>query len=159
MSTTVTYKGATIATADNQTKTLLTAGKYLEDNITVTDSGGGGGGLQMYTSTQSSGNDIDLPSGVSPSDFWNGNIKAAYLEGVEVDFESLDGSTETYDYVPLYFDSNNVLMGLACGGHYGPIDIVSMSPHDTYISLIGFLDLANSDVYSVTSITSLCVIM
>lgn len=37
MSTTVTYKGATLTTADNQTRTLLTAGKYLEDNVTITD--------------------------------------------------------------------------------------------------------------------------
>lgn len=40
MSTTVTYKGQTIATVQNQTKTLLTKGKYLEDDITLTDSGG-----------------------------------------------------------------------------------------------------------------------
>lgn len=42
MSTTVTYKGATIATVDNNTKTLTTSGKYLEDNITLTDVSGGG---------------------------------------------------------------------------------------------------------------------
>lgn len=47
MSATVTYKGNTLTTAENQTRTLLTAGKYLEDNITITDvtSGGGGGGI------------------------------------------------------------------------------------------------------------------
>ena len=37
MSTTVTYKGDTIATVDNATKTLKTAGKYLEDDITLSD--------------------------------------------------------------------------------------------------------------------------
>lgn len=40
MSTTVTYKGSTIATVDNNTKTLTTQGKYLEDNITLTDVSG-----------------------------------------------------------------------------------------------------------------------
>lgn len=43
MSTTVTYEGNTIATVNNNTKTLQTAGKYLTDNITlvdVTQSGG-----------------------------------------------------------------------------------------------------------------------
>ena len=43
MSTTVTYEGSTIATVNNNTKTLQTAGKYLTDNITlvdVTQSGG-----------------------------------------------------------------------------------------------------------------------
>ena len=37
MSSTIKYKGTTIATADNQTKVLATAGKYLEANISVTD--------------------------------------------------------------------------------------------------------------------------
>lgn len=42
MTTTVTYKGATLTTVDNQTRTLTTSGKYLEDNITLTDVSGGG---------------------------------------------------------------------------------------------------------------------
>ena len=51
MSTTVTYKGNTIATVNNATKTLTTQGKYLEDNITLTDvSGGGGGGTYQAKS-------------------------------------------------------------------------------------------------------------
>lgn len=37
MSTTVTYKGTTLATVTNQTKTLLTAGKYLEGDVILTD--------------------------------------------------------------------------------------------------------------------------
>lgn len=37
MSTTVTYKGNTIATVENGTKTLLTAGKYCEADIVLTD--------------------------------------------------------------------------------------------------------------------------
>lgn len=159
MSTTVTYKGATIATADNQTKTLLTAGKYLEGNIVITDTGGGGGGLQMYTSTQSNGNEIELPSGVSASDFLNGNVKAAYLEGVEVDFENLDGTVETFGYMPLYFDSDSVVIGLASGVHYGIVDGVPLFSDDTSITMVNFIDPANYDAYPVTSITSLCVIM
>lgn len=42
MSTTVSYKGSTIATVSNNTKTLLTEGKYLEDDLTLTDVSGGG---------------------------------------------------------------------------------------------------------------------
>lgn len=38
MSTTVTYKGSTLTTATNQTRTLKTAGKYLEDDVTIVDS-------------------------------------------------------------------------------------------------------------------------
>lgn len=37
MSATVTYKGETLTTATNQTRTLDTAGTYLEDDITITD--------------------------------------------------------------------------------------------------------------------------
>ena len=40
MTTTVSYKGNTIATVDNATKTLTTQGKYLEGNITLTDVSG-----------------------------------------------------------------------------------------------------------------------
>lgn len=42
MSTTVTYKGATLVTIDNATKKLLTAGKYMEDDVTITDTPSGG---------------------------------------------------------------------------------------------------------------------
>ena len=42
MSTTVSYKGQTITTVSNDTKTLLTEGKYLEDDLTLTDVSSGG---------------------------------------------------------------------------------------------------------------------
>lgn len=37
MSTTATYKGQALTTVENETKTLLTAGKLMEDNIILTD--------------------------------------------------------------------------------------------------------------------------
>ena len=37
MSTTVTYKGSTLTTVDNQTRTLKTAGKYMEGDVVLTD--------------------------------------------------------------------------------------------------------------------------
>ena len=37
MATTITYKGETLTTVTNQTKTLKTAGKYMEDDVTITD--------------------------------------------------------------------------------------------------------------------------
>ena len=43
MATTVTYKGQTLATVENQTKTLQTAGTWVEDDFTLTDVSGGGG--------------------------------------------------------------------------------------------------------------------
>lgn len=44
MATTVTYKGQTLATVENQTKTLQTAGKWCEDDFTLTDVTQGGAG-------------------------------------------------------------------------------------------------------------------
>lgn len=37
MATTVSYKNNTLTTVNNQTKTLKTAGKYLEDDIILVD--------------------------------------------------------------------------------------------------------------------------
>lgn len=48
MSTTVTYKGSTLTTIENGTKYLLTAGKYMEDNVTITDVTGGGAEGKVY---------------------------------------------------------------------------------------------------------------
>lgn len=44
MATTVTYKGETLTTVDNQTKVLQTAGTWLEDDLTLVDVSGGGTG-------------------------------------------------------------------------------------------------------------------
>lgn len=44
MSTTVTYKGNTLTTAENQTRVLKTAGKYMEDDVTIVDVTSGGSG-------------------------------------------------------------------------------------------------------------------
>ena len=44
MATTVTYKGQTLATVENATKTLQTAGKWCEDDFTLTDVTQGGAG-------------------------------------------------------------------------------------------------------------------
>lgn len=45
MSTTVTYKGSTLTTVDNQTHTLKTAGKYMEDDVILTDVSSSGGSV------------------------------------------------------------------------------------------------------------------
>lgn len=37
MATTVNYKGAVLTTVDNQTRTLKTAGKYMEGDVSITD--------------------------------------------------------------------------------------------------------------------------
>ena len=42
MAATLTYKGSTLTTVDNETKVLKTSGKYMEDDITVVDESSGG---------------------------------------------------------------------------------------------------------------------
>lgn len=49
MSTTVTYEGSTIATVNNNTKTLQTAGKYLTDDITLVDVSQSGSAATLIT--------------------------------------------------------------------------------------------------------------
>ncbi len=51
MSTTVTYKGAALTTVSNQTRTLNTAGKYLEDDITLVDISQSAPNLQSKSAT------------------------------------------------------------------------------------------------------------
>jgi len=58
MSTTVTYKGSTLATVENQTKKLDTAGTWLEDDITITDSSSGGGEVLVVDTHDSHGGTI-----------------------------------------------------------------------------------------------------
>lgn len=64
MSTTVTYKGSTLTTVDNQTRTLKTAGKYMEGDVVLTDVSSSGGYV-----TQDQDGFIVLPpdGGGSPS--------------------------------------------------------------------------------------------
>ena len=48
MAVTVTYKGSTLTTVENQSKTLRTAGKYMEDDVTLTDVTSGGAEGKVY---------------------------------------------------------------------------------------------------------------
>lgn len=83
MSATIKYKGETIATASNNTKTLLTAGKYMEANVVVTDNGGGSPTLQTksvsYTPTESA-----VSASVTPDTGYDG------LDRVNVSVGAID---------------------------------------------------------------------
>ncbi len=60
MSTTVTYKGQTLTTVENQTKTLQTAGTWVEGDFTLTDVTQGGGGDEMYKLAAGTITDADV---------------------------------------------------------------------------------------------------
>lgn len=91
MSATVTYKGETIATVDNETKVLQTAGTYCEDNITITASGGGGGSTKLYIFTATSYMNMEVYIGatvLSPRSAFSGD---AIVEGATI-------TVKTYGY-------------------------------------------------------------
>lgn len=63
MSTTVNYKGNTIATLDNETKTLTTKGTWLEDDIEITDESSGGEVLIVDTPDTNGGTIREITTG------------------------------------------------------------------------------------------------
>lgn len=58
MSTTVTYKGNTLTSVENQTKILNTAGKYMEDNITIVDETSSGSEVLVVDTPDANGGTI-----------------------------------------------------------------------------------------------------
>lgn len=77
MSTTVTYKGNTIATVNNGTKTLKTAGKYMEDDVTLVDVSGGASAISVIDELDENGGTIRHINAV---DLSQDTVSAAHLE-------------------------------------------------------------------------------
>lgn len=119
MSSTVKYKGNTLMTVTNQTRKMLTAGKYLEDDITIEDVTSGGGSswtkvgetweltLENYTSTTAaSAGSKSYGSAISTKDkiVWvrirdKAGKRAGYFAGCDAFFintNKANGSTSTY---------------------------------------------------------------
>lgn len=78
MSTTVTYKGSTLTTATNQTRTLKTAGKYMQGDVIITDT----------TAAAPSGNiDITQAGVTDVTNYATASVPtASYFTGVEHGF-------------------------------------------------------------------------
>lgn len=66
MSSTITYKGSTLTTVNNQTRTLLTSGKWLEDNIIITDVTSGGS-VTITDEVNATGTTCVITSGSTPT--------------------------------------------------------------------------------------------
>lgn len=64
MSTTVTYKGSTLTTVNNQTRTLKTAGKYMEGDVILTDVSTSSPTIQSLSITPSTSQQTFNASGV-----------------------------------------------------------------------------------------------
>ena len=117
MSTTVSYKGSTIATVNNNTKTLKTAGKYMEGDVTLVDVSAASPIIQSLSVTPSetaqtfnaSGVDGYKPVSVSA-------ISSTYVgSGIDRrDYTDLTRTlSETVDYVlPAGYYADDVEFGL-----------------------------------------------
>ena len=100
MSTTVTYKGETLTTIDNATKTLLTNGKIMEDNLTLTDATSEDTLLKALRNQVTSVSDDTLTSIRS--------YGLAYMTGLtSVSFPAL----QTINSYAFYNDTNLVMNG------------------------------------------------
>lgn len=66
MSSTITYKGSTLITANNQTRTLLTRGMWLEDNIVITDVTSGAS-VTITDETNATGTTCVITTGQTPT--------------------------------------------------------------------------------------------
>ena len=146
MTATIKYKGATIATANNNTKTLLTKKKYLEDDITIEDVTSGGGSswtkvgetweltVENYTSTSAvSAGSKAFNSAVSTKDkiIWirirdKAGKRAGYFAGSDTFFINTNrgnGSTSTYAtagrFIHRYTASNAWATYIGNAGVYG----------------------------------------
>lgn len=61
MSATVTYKGSTLTTVTNETRVLETAGKYMEDDVTIVDVSRSAPSLQSKTVTPTTSQQVIGP--------------------------------------------------------------------------------------------------
>lgn len=106
MSTTVSYKGQTLATVSNQTKTLLTEGKYLEDDLTLVDVSGGGATLitKNISANGTYNASSDSADGYSQVNVSVPNTYAAGDEGKVVDSGALVAQTAHADVTPTTSD-------------------------------------------------------
>ena len=145
MTATIKYKGATIATANNNTKTLLTKKKYLEDDITIDDVTSGGSSwtkvgetweltVENYTSTSAvSAGSKSFGSAISTKDkiIWvrirdKAGKRPGHFAGSDTFFINTNrgnGSTSTYAtagrFIHRYTSSNAWATYIGNAGVYG----------------------------------------
>ena len=111
MSTTVTYKGATLTTVDNATVTLETAGKYCEDDFTLTDVSGGGGGGSIKITISPAPYAVTALRGYTEYYYDNGNGYVEVPIGEIIQWDEMMGGTTAILYAN---DAPNTIYNWAC---------------------------------------------
>lgn len=171
MSATVTYKGATLTTATNQTRTLDTAGTYLEDDITITDVTTSPTGTKNISITENGTTTEDVTSYASAS--ITANVPNSYTasdEGKVVSNGSLvSQSSATYTENDTYDTTliDEVTVNVSGGGGISVDDIAQNLQPSGAITLSNSVTsipeyaLAGKPITSiiapsVTNLTSMC---
>lgn len=136
MSTTVTYKGNTLTTATNQTRTLKTQGKYMEGDVIITDVSSSGAAI-VVTDTE------DVHGGTIRE------ITAVSLEGITV-----NSSVLLRGYTAI--DSSGNLVNGAYNGGGGTITLQTKSVTPTETAQVitadtGYDGLEEVDVAAISS--------
>lgn len=162
MSTTVTYDGDTIATVSNNTKTLTTAGKYLEDDITLTDVSASAPTLQSktksYTPTETAQSESITADagydGLSQVDISVGAISSTYIgSGIPQRTSSSATVYENTVTVPNGYYHTAFIKSVASGSAATPATTITSSPTIT-VSSAGLITASNSKTQSVTPTVS-----
>ena len=117
MTTTVTYKGSTLTTVDNQTRTLLTSGKYMEDDVTLTDVTSGGGNISSLIVTPSAEQQVFEGLGKGDSLFTQSSWVAAPSSSKTVSLSEtlIEGNTYYLEYDISYHDTMYIEYSLGSG--------------------------------------------
>lgn len=109
MSATVMYKGSTITTVTNETKTLTTGGTWLEGNIIITDSTSGGS-ITITDEPNSTGTTLVITTSGEPTP-----------SGIPLNTELIDFTEITEDYA---IDSSGEAVAAQwyCASDYTAVD-------------------------------------
>lgn len=157
MSTTVSYKGETLTTVSNATKTLQTEGKYLEDDITLVDVSGGGATLitKNISANGTYNASSDSADGYSQVNVSVPNTYSAGDEGKVVSNGALVAQTsdtvttnDTYDTTLI----NSLTVNVSGGGGGEISDILARTA--TSLNLPGITTLGADVFYKYSALTA-----
>ena len=110
MSTTVTYKGQTLTTVENQTKTLQTAGTWVEGDFTLTDVTQGGGGLEYVSGTATITQNTNV---ITHNANYNYYLWHAWIDDYSTITEDTNAAVEYWGFYNADYDTRRMPMNIA----------------------------------------------